>query len=168
MKIKRIAIRAAVAGAALGISATAMAAFSTSSVFTASGHAAKVTTAEVQGHITDELMPGHWSDVEFTVTNPNSYPIVVGGVSSPEYNPAVDPAYPTCAADFQISGDAERPELEGKPTGTVVPAGQTVTLTLHDAIGEYANARNECQGVAVSLDLKVDFTVAPGTEHDIA
>ena len=143
-----------------------MAAFSTSSVFTASGHAGTVASAQVQGHIVDDLMPGHWNDVEFTVTNPNSYDVAIGTVSSPNYSPDVSVA--KCANDFQIDWKLLTPLSSSELAGTPVPAGKTVTVKLTDAIGQYASSGDECQGAAVSLGLKVDFKLAPGAEAGLA
>ena len=169
MKIKRIALGAAVAGAALGVSAAAMAAFSTSSVFTASGHAAKVTSAQVQGHISDELMPGHWSDVEFTVTNPNSYPVAIGTVYSPEYNPAVDRAHESCANDFQINWGCSHGSSSKELTGTPRPRrpdGHAEAARCHRRVRQLR--QRVPRGRACPSTSRWTSQVAPGTEAGLA
>ncbi len=104
MKFKRIAIGAAVAGGVLGASAFAMAAFTGNTTpFSVHGEAAKVQPAQaVDGHVVGTMMPGYFNDVQFTVNNPNGFPIVIDKVSLADMakygdSGVVNPA--SCTAD---------------------------------------------------------------------
>ena len=171
MEIKRIAIGSAVAGTVLGAAAFASAAFTThTDSFNVSGHAAEVQApTAVDGAVVGDLMPGYWNDVTFSVTNPNNYDLAISTIASPDYSPTVSPA--ACGINFQTDWDLLTPLSSNELANTPVPAGQTVTVTLHDAIGMYAASQTpgtECQGAAVTLPLTVSFTVPAGHEAGLA
>ena len=87
-------------------------------------------------------------------------------VSCTELQPSV--SVPACANDFQIDWKLLTSLGSKEHARTLRPAGHTITVKLTDAIGEYASSRNACQGAGVSLDLKVDFTLAPRAEAGLA
>ena len=171
MKVRRIAIGAAIAGGVFGASAIAMAAFTTDTTpFSVSGQAGEVVQANADGQVVGTMMPGYYNDVQFRVNNPNGFPITIDQVTLADMTTygdsgAVDPA--TCTAAFQaghdlLGWDGTFGSVEAQ--GVVVPAGGSKDVTLTDALGMGSWATDDCQGASIELPLRVTFTVPAGSE----
>lgn len=99
--------------------------------------------------------PGSKNNLTFTVTNPNSFPVLITGINIPTITNKVDDK--VCEDDNVVFNTGAQPTdtsvLALAPTGA---GGSSTTITYKDALSMVADAQDGCQGLAFDLGIKVD------------
>jgi hypothetical protein len=150
----------AIAIAAFAISAGAGAAFAyfgatgTGSGSAKLGSMKSVTIAATVGTPTSVLLPGGSADVVFTVTNPNSFPVSLGGVtlkSGGQITP--DSSHAGCATTD--SNPVVTLNVPPHDLPVTIPPNSTTPIDLAGAASMDVAATTNCQGASFSVPIVI-------------
>jgi hypothetical protein len=140
----------AVAILAIGAVGVAIAAWSVSGSGNGAAKAASasaVTLADASAFTTAELYPGATGNLKLRVTNPNSFPIRITGVSGNG----------TITSDKGAACDAATGVTLANQTGLTLDfaAGVTATVTVPSAVSMTNASDNSCQGAVFTVPVTV-------------
>jgi hypothetical protein len=168
-QMQKSKFRGAVVGTSVGLIAfgsVASAAFLASGELNAPVKAGTVQTMNVTAVVKDQLYPGYLSDVTLTFSNPNS---VETRITSVDFKNFVGDSQltPYLLAEQKLLINGVNPQGVSRPMA--VAPGQSVTVTLPDAIGLKANtpnafAQKAIQGATATAVYTVGYAASPGTE----
>lgn len=163
-KMSRKTVAVAILGAVFGIVAIASAAFTTNSQPWADAQVATASHPNAWASVQQPLYPGHAEDVVIGVQNTNPVPVIVTGVSHVGYRNVSD-------VRPSLEGNANRLEdflvnnLDPQGVnGTVINPGETVYLTLTNAVGLESIADDASQGATFESGYFVAFELVAGNE----
>jgi hypothetical protein len=120
----------------------------TSSVTAGSSVALTVTGTEVTG----ALVPGSTSNVQFTVSNPNKFPVQINTITLDQFSGTTGCAASNITANSGATPPAASALLVPAATGS---ASGTLAVTYQDAIRMIANAEDGCQGATFGLHVSL-------------
>ncbi len=171
---KRSAIVAAGSVAAIGVASIAFAAWTADGEGTAAATAGTSAAVQVSaGTVVDELVPGTTSNLAFTVTNPNDFPVTIssvtladidadgfsvlatGGLNNAACQGDAATNGPTGVTGIVFTGPAGDPNTKALDSAITIAAGDDAEVTVTGAVKMTNDSDNGCQGASFALDLKV-------------
>ncbi len=152
IKLSRKLFFALAAIAALVASGVLLAAWSTSGSgngYAKAGSASALTIGDASASTSADLYPGASGAVKLEVTNPNSFPVRITGVTKQTSGSIASNKGATCNASTGVTFTDQ--------TGLTLDlaAGATSTFTLSGAVGMSNASDNSCQGAIFTIPVDV-------------
>jgi hypothetical protein len=115
------------------------------------GTVGALTTVDASASTTAQLYPGGTGDVKITISNPNSFPVTVTGVSGNG----------TITSDAGAGCNSSTGVTFTNTTGLteVAAASTTTTITLANKASMSSSSANACQGAVFTIPVTLTGTV---------
>lgn len=154
---RRSRVLGAVVGFVLAASVVAVAAWIVTQPagkgFSKAGSLVAPTTVDIAtAELTGDLTPGGVGDVSIKVTNGNAIPVRLVGTGTFAFATS-DKANCVSSNVLSQNGDIQA-AIDATPP---IPAGQTVTLVLSDAVAMSSTAPTDCQNARFPINLSLTF-----------
>jgi hypothetical protein len=147
---KRVALLAIPAVlVAVGIAIGAWNATGSGTGYAKAGTSSSLTLGDASGSTVADLYPGATGNVKITVTNPNSFPVLITTVSQTASTSITSDKGAACNASTGVTFTTQ------SGLSLALGAGATNTFTLTSAVAMSNASANACQGAVFSIPVDV-------------